>query len=143
VRALGEADGVGTIVLCARLEEELTALAPDEALAYLAEVGLAAPGLERFVSAGYALLDYLTFFTTTGGHEVRAWTLRRGQTVLEAAGQIHTDMARGFIRAEVVAYADLAADGSLARAREAGHLRLEGRDYAVQDGDVIHIRFNV
>lgn len=143
VRALGQTEGVETIALCARLEEELTALEPDEALAYLAEVGLAETGLARFVRAGYDLLDYLTYFTTTGGHEVRAWTLRRGQTVLEAAGQIHTDMAKGFIRAEVVAYDDLVAAGSLAHAREAGHLRLEGRDYAVQDGDVIHIRFNV
>jgi hypothetical protein len=143
VRARGEAEGIETIALCAALEAELMELEPDEATDYLAEVGLDAPGLQRFIRAGYDLLRYITYFTTTGGHEVRAWTLQHGRTVLEAAGQIHSDMARGFIRAEVVTYSDLDAAGSLARAREAGRLRLEGRDYVVQDGDVIHIRFNV
>jgi ribosome-binding ATPase YchF (GTP1/OBG family) len=131
------------VVLCAQLESELGEWDAPEAAAYLAEVGLEAPGLERFVWAGYRILDYITFFTTTGGKEVRAWTLRRGQTALDAAGAIHTDMARGFIRAEVVSYGDLVAAGSIAAAREAGHLRLEGREYVVQDGDIIHIRFAV
>lgn len=135
--------GAEAIVLCARLEAELIEWEPPEAAAYLAEVGLHATGLERLIWAGYRLLDYVTFFTTTGGQEVRAWTLRHGQTALQAAGAIHTDMERGFIRAEVVHYDDLVAAGSLARARESGHLRLEGRDYVVQDGDVIHIRFAV
>jgi ribosome-binding ATPase len=131
------------IVICARLESELTEWEAADAVAYLAELGVKASGLEQFIRTGYHLLDYVTFFTTTGGHEVRAWTLRRGQTALQAAGAIHTDMERGFIRAEVVSYDDLAATGSLVRAREMGRLRLEGRDYVVQDGDVIHIRFAV
>ncbi len=131
------------IVLCAQVEADLVEWEPAEAAAYLAGAGLIASGLERLIWAGYRLLDYVTFFTTTGGQEVRAWTLRRGQTALQAAGAIHTDMERGFIRAEVVHYDDLQAAGSLAQAREAGHLRLEGRDYVVQDGDVIHIRFAV
>lgn len=143
VRRHAEVEGVETITLCAALEAELLDLEPDEAADYLSELGLDAPGLERFIRAGYRLLNYITYFTTTGGHEVRAWTLQRGQTAIDAAGQIHSDMARGFIRAEVVAYDDLDAAGSMARVREAGRLRLEGRDYVVRDGDVVHIRFNV
>jgi len=131
------------IVLCAQLESEIVGWTTKEATEYLLDVGLDAPGLARFAHAGYALLDYVSFFTMTGSKEVRAWTLRRGQTVIEAAGSIHTDMERGFIRAEVVSYDDLARRGSLARARDAGVLRLEGRDYIVADGDVIHIRFAV
>ncbi|MGI6374831.1 MAG: redox-regulated ATPase YchF [Anaerolineae bacterium] len=131
------------VVLCAALEAELADWEPDEARTMLAEYGLEATGLQRFVWAGYRLLHLLTFFTTTGGHEVRAWTLRQGQTAIEAAEQIHTDLARGFIRAEVVPYDDLDRAGSLAHAREQGQLRLEGRDYVIADGDVVHIRFNV
>ena len=135
--------GIETIVLCAPLEAELANWDPMEAKGYRAQVGLTASSLERLIWAGYRLLDYVTFFTTTGGHEVRAWTLRRGQTATQAAGSIHTDMERGFIRAEVVGYDDLISAGTFARARETGRLRLEGRDYVVQDGDVIHIRFAV
>ena len=143
VRALARAEGAGVVVLSAQLESELTEWEPDEALAYLADLGLRAPALDRFVWASYQLLDYITFFTTTGGKEVRAWTLPRGKTALDAAAAIHSDMARGFIRAEVVSYEDLDQAGSIARAREAGKLRLEGREYVVRDGDVIHIRFAV
>jgi hypothetical protein len=135
--------GAESIVLCASLEEQLADWEPAEALALLADYGLEATGLQRFIWAGYHLLQLNTFFTTTGGHEVRAWTLPAGRTALEAAGQIHTDMARGFIRAEVVAFEDLDRAGSVARARELGHLRLEGREYVIADGDVVHIRFNV
>jgi hypothetical protein len=144
-RVLSQAEVLGAqaIVLCAQLEAELSAWPSADAADYLAEVGLHEPGLNRFISAGYGLLGYLTFYTTTGGKEVRAWTLRRGQTALEAAGAIHTDLARGFIRAEVVGYSELDAAGSIAGVREVGRLRLEGRDYVVQDGDVIHIRFAV
>lgn len=131
------------VTLCAALESELAEWDPAEAQALCTELGLQRTGLSRFVEIGYALLDYITFFTTTGGKEVRAWNLLRGETVLEAAGRIHTDMARGFIRAEVVHFDALDKAGSLAHARDAGALRLEGRDYVVQDGDVIHIRFNV
>ena len=143
VRARAAGEGAEVIVLCASLESELATWDEADARAYLDEVGLEAPSLERFVWAGYRLLDYVTFFTTTGGKEVRAWTLHRGQTALEAAGTIHTDLERGFIRAEVVSCDDLIAAGSLAGARGKGRLRLEGRDYLVQDGDVIHIRFAV
>ncbi len=125
------------------MEAELAAWDPQEAAAYLAAAGLTATGLERLIWSGYRLLDYITFFTTTGGKEVRAWTLRRGETALQAAGHIHTDMERGFIRAEVIAYDDLANAGTFAKARELGRLRLEGRDYIVQDGDIIHIRFAI
>jgi len=144
VRAKAAEEGADVIVLCAALEAELVTWGVQEAADYLADLGVTTGrGLDRFIWAGYQLLDYLTFFTTTGGKEVRAWTLRQGQTALEAAGTVHSDMARGFIRAEVVAYHDLDVAGSFARARELGMLRLEGRDYVVQDGDVIHIRFAV
>ena len=136
------AEGTEMVVLCALLETELTEWPPDEAAAYRAEVGLGEPGLQTLVKAGYHLLNLITFFTTTGGKEVRAWTLRRGSPALEAAGKVHTDMQRGFIRAEVLSYQDLMAAGSLAVAREKGLLRLEGREYVVQDGDVIHFRFS-
>jgi len=143
VSARAQALGAESIVLCARLEDELADWQPGEALEMLAGYGLDATGLQRFIWAGYHLLRLITFFTTTGGHEVRAWTLRAGQTAIEAAEQVHTDLARGFIRAEVVAFDDLDRAGSIAHAREQGHLRLEGRDYVIADGDVVHIRFNV
>jgi len=143
VRVRARDEGAQMVVLSAHVEAELTEWEPDEALAYLADLGLEAPALDRFIWASYRLLDYMTFFTTTGGKEVRAWTLPRGKTALDAAATIHSDMARGFIRAEVVGYEDLDRAGSIAKAREVGKLRLEGREYVVQDGDVIHIRFAV
>ena len=143
LRAFATERGDQVLVLSALTESELVAFEPDEAREYLAALGLQASGLERFIRAGYHLLDDLSFFTTTGGKEVRAWTLHRGETALHAAEAIHTDMARGFIRAEVVSYEDLDRCGSLAKAREQGALRIEGRDYVIQDGDVVHIRFNV
>jgi ribosome-binding ATPase len=135
-------EGAQAVVICAALEADLADWAPEEAAEYREGLGLQAPGLERLIHAGYRLLDLVTFFTATGTNVVRAWTLRRGQTVYEAAGKIHTDMQRGFIRAEVVAHADLVRAGDMARAREQGVLRLEGREYHVQDGDVVHIRFS-
>lgn len=137
-----EEEGAQAVVICAACEADLADWSPEEAAEYRAELGLGASGLERLITASYRLLDLVTFFTATGTNVVRAWTLRRGQTVYEAAGKIHTDMQRGFIRAEVVAHADLVRVGDFARAREHGVLRLEGRDYQVQDGDVIHIRFS-
>jgi GTP-binding protein YchF len=142
VLARAQAEGAQAVVLCAQLEAELSDWPGDEAAEYRAELGLAAPGLERLIRAGYRLLDLITFFTATGTNVVRAWTLRQGETVYAAAGKIHTDMQRGFIRAEVVSYDDLMAAGDLGRARERGLVRLEGREYVVQDGDVIHIRFS-
>jgi GTP-binding protein YchF len=143
VRAYAAQEGAEVIVLSAQTESEIADWPPDEARAYLADLGLEEPGLARFVRAGYRLLDQISFFTTTGGKEVRAWTLRRGETALEAAGQIHTDMQRGFIRAEVIGWEALVEAGSYAHAREVGRLTVEGRDYVVQDGDVLHIRFAV
>jgi GTP-binding protein YchF len=136
------AEETEAVVLCALMETELAEWPSAEAAAYRAEAGLRESGLQTLVKAGYRLLNLITFFTTTGGKEVRAWTLQQGSPALEAAGQVHTDMQRGFIRAEVISYQDLMAAGSLATAREKGLLHLEGREYVVQDGDVIHFRFS-
>ncbi len=137
-----EEEGSRTVVICAQLEADLADWPADEAAEYRAELGLAAPGLERLIQAGYRLLDLITFFTATGTNVVRAWTLRRGGTAFDAAGKVHTDMQRGFIRAEVVSCNDLVDAGSFVVARERGLIGLEGREYVVQDGDVLHIRFS-
>ena len=143
VQGRAVADGVPCLVLCAACEAELATWDPQEAAAYRRDLGLAEPGLNRLIHAGYRLLNLITFFTITGGKETRAWTLRAGHTAFAAAGLIHSDIQRGFIRAEVIAQPALIAAGSVAHARAAGHYRLEGREYVVQDGDVIHFRFNV
>lgn len=135
--------GARALWLAAQLEAELWELEPDERLVFLEELSLPEPGLNRLLSESYKLLDLITFFTTTGGHEVRAWPVKRGTSALKAAGKIHTDMEKGFIRAEVVAYDDLISAGSFANVQKQGLMRLQGRDYQVQDGDVIHFRFNV
>ncbi len=142
VRERATAEGAQAVVLCAQVEADLAGWDPAEAAEYRAELGLDAPGLDRLIHAGYRLLDLITFFTATGTNVVRAWTLRRGQTAYDAAGKVHTDMQKGFIRAEVIAYEDLMTAGDFATARERGLLRLEGRNYIVQDGDIIHIRFS-
>lgn len=134
-------EGAQAVVLCAQLEADLADWPPDEAAEYRAVLGLEASGLERLVHASYRLLDLVTFFTATGTNVVRAWTLRRGQTAYDAAGKIHSDMQKGFIRAEVISFSDLMSAGEFGVARERGLIRMEGRDYVVQDGDVIHIRF--
>ena len=143
LRRLAQAEGTELVVICAQCEAELADWPVEEAAAYLRELGMHMPGLDRFISAGYRLLNLITFFTTTGGKEVRAWPIPRGTAVVDAAGHIHTDMQRGFIRGEVVAYDNLIGTGSVAAAREKGLVHVEGRDYVVQDGDVIHIRFSV
>jgi GTP-binding protein YchF len=143
VVARAEAEGAGVVILCAQLEAELAEWPADDAAAYRAELGLTTSGAQSLVREGYRLLDLITFFTTTGGHEVRAWAVRRGTAAPQAAGKVHTDMERGFIRAEVVSYETAMAVGSFAEVREQGLLRLEGKDYQVQDGDIIHFRFNV
>ena len=137
-----QAEGAQAVAICAQLEADLADWLPDEAAAYRAELGLDASGMERLIHASYRLLDLITFFTATGTNVVRAWTLRRGQTAYDAAGKIHTDMQRGFVRAEVVSYRDLMAAGDSHTARDRGWIRLEGREYVVHDGDVIHIRFS-
>jgi len=141
VAARAAAEGAQAVAVCAQVEMDLLDWPPDEAASYLAELGLAESGLQRLVHAGYRLLDLITFFTTTGGRVVQAWTVPRGTRAPQAAGRVHTDMERGFIRAEVVTYDDLMAASSVVAARERGLLRLEGKEYVVQDGDVIHFRF--
>lgn len=128
---------------CATLEAEIALLAPAERGPFMNELGIAEGATDRIIRACYRALDYVSFFTT-GEDEVRAWTVRRGSKATRAAGRVHSDMERGFIRAEVTAYDDfIAAGGSEAKAREAGKLRLEGKDYEVKDGDIIHFRFAV
>jgi GTP-binding protein YchF len=143
VAARATAEGTRNVVICAQLEADLAEWDTTEAAAYRAEVGLSASGLEALIKAAFATLDLITFFTTTGGHEVRAWPLPRGTTAPQAAGRIHTDMERGFIRAQVLHLDDLNHVESMAQARERGLVRIEGREYVVQDGDVCHFRFNV
>jgi len=128
--------------VCAQLEAELGQLPEEERKEFLAALGIEEEGLTRLIRTGYQLLNLITFFTTTGGKEVRAWTVKEGTKVPQAAGKIHTQMEKGFIRAEVVSYRDLMRAGSFSGAREQGFLRVEGRDYEVQDGDIIHIRFS-
>lgn len=142
VRAHAEREGAQVAVVSARLEAELGELEAAERQEFLAAVGLDEPGLERVVRAAYRLLDLETFFTA-GPKEVRAWTVRRGVTAPEAAGAIHTDFEKGFIRAEVIAYQDYITFQGEAGVREAGRRRLEGRDYVVTEGDVMHFRFNI
>lgn len=138
-----QAERAQSVVICAQLEVDLADWSPEEAAGYRAELGLSASGLEALNSASYRTLDLITFFTTTGGQEVRAWPLPRGQTAPQAAGQVHSDMERGFIRAEVVDFETLNQAGSFASVRERGLMRIEGREYVIQDGDVCHFRFNV
>jgi GTP-binding protein YchF len=133
-------EGAGCVVISAKIESEIAVLPAEERADYLTAVGLSEPGLDRLIRAGYALLDLVTFFTA-GPKETRAWTVTRGTRGPQAAGAIHTDFERGFIRAETIAYDDYVALGGEAGARDAGRLRLEGKDYIVADGDVMHFRF--
>jgi hypothetical protein len=133
-------EGAGCVVISAKIESEIAVLPPNERADYLAAVGLKEPGLNRLIRAGYALLRLVTFFTA-GPKEARAWTVTAGARAPQAAGVIHTDFERGFIRAETISYDDFIANGGEAGAREAGKMRLEGKDYVVADGDVMHFRF--
>ena len=142
VQARAEAEGAGFVVISAAIEAEIAALDPEEKVAFLAELGLQETGLARLIRAGYALLDLLTFFTV-GPKEARAWTVRRGAKAPQAAGAIHSDFERGFIRAETIAYKDFVALGGEQGAKDAGKMRAEGKEYPVIDGDVFHFRFNV
>ena len=135
-------DGVTPLPICAKIEAELSELDPDEAAEYLADLGLERPGLDNLAQAAYKLLGLQSFFTA-GEMEVKAWTVRQGATAPQAAGVIHSDFERGFIKAEVIAYDDYIALGGEKGAREAGKLRMEGKDYVMADGDVVHFRFNV
>jgi len=142
VLAAAREAGAETVTLCAQVEEELAELDPEDAQEFLADLGIEEPAAHRMIRASYAALDQHSFFTV-GPDECRAWTIRRGALAPTAAGAIHSDLERGFIRAEVCAYDDLMAAGSHSAAKAAGHVRLEGKSYEVKDGDVIEIRFNV
>ena len=135
-------DGVKPIPICAKVEAELSELDPEEAQMFLADLGLERSGLEVLAQAAYKLLGLQSFFTA-GEMEVKAWTVRQGATAPQAAGVIHTDFERGFIKAETIAYDDYVELGGEKGAKEAGRLRMEGKDYVMQDGDVVHFRFNV
>jgi hypothetical protein len=136
------AEGAIVVAVCAAIEAEISQLEEADRADFLAELGLKEPGLDRVIRAAYKLLGLQTYFTA-GPKEVRAWTIRAGATAPQAAGVIHTDFERGFIRAEIAAYEDFVAHKGEAGAKEAGKLRVEGKDYIVHDGDVVHFRFNV
>jgi GTP-binding protein YchF len=140
VEARAKDEGAASVVISAKIESEIAVLARDERSDYLAAVGLHEAGLDRLIAAGYALLDLVTYFTA-GPKESRAWTITRGTRAPQAAGVIHTDFEQGFIRAETIAYDDYVACGGEVGARDAGKMRLEGKDYVVQDGDIMHFRF--
>jgi len=139
-RAVGE--GAIVVAVCAAIEAEISQLDEGDRAEFLKELGLKEPGLDRVIRAAYQLLGLQTYFTA-GEKEVRAWTIRKGFTAPQAAGVIHTDFERGFIRAEVIAFKDYIAGKGEAGAKEVGKLRLEGKEYVVQEGDVMHFRFNV
>jgi hypothetical protein len=142
VRAIAAAENAEVVVISAQIEEEIAMLDADERQLFLQDLGLAESGLDKIVRAGYHLLGLISFLTA-GAPEVRAWTIQRGTRAPQAAGKIHSDFERGFIRAEVIAFKDLIACGSNAAAREKGLIRSEGKEYVMQDGDVVLFRFNV
>jgi ribosome-binding ATPase len=142
VQGIAATEGAPVVPICAAIESELSRLDDDEKLEFLADMGLKEPGLNRLIRAGYSLLQLLTFFTA-GPKEARAWTVRQGATAPQAAGVIHTDFQKGFIRAEIVGYSDFIELKGEQGAKEAGKWRLEGKEYVVKEGDVVHFRFNV
>ena len=142
IRAIADTEHAQVVPICAAIEQELSELEDEEAALFLAEMNLEETGLNRLIQAGYDLLGLQTYFTA-GEKEVRAWTVKKGATAPQAAGAIHTDFERGFIRAETTAFDDYVQYRGEQGAKEAGRLRLEGKEYIVQDGDVMHFRFNV
>ena len=143
LREFAEAEQAKVVVISAAIEAEISTLEDDEKAEYLEMIGLEQSGLDKLVVASYDLLGLMSFITT-GEIETRAWTIKKNTRAVDAAGKIHTDISRGFIRAEIISYDDLVAnDGSMVKAREKGQVRLEGKEYLMQDGDVVHFRFNV
>ncbi|MBA2126928.1 redox-regulated ATPase YchF [Hyphomicrobium methylovorum] len=140
VEERAKAEGAAVVIISAKIESEFAGLAPEDRDAFLSEMGLAEAGLNRLIRAGYALLDLVTYFTV-GPKEARAWTITRGTKAPQAAGVIHSDFEKGFIRAETIAYPDYVTGKGETGAKEAGKMRLEGKEYVVQDGDVMHFRF--
>ena len=142
VREKAATENARVVPVCAGIEAEIAQLDEADRKEFMQELGMQESGLDQVINAGYSLLELLTFFTV-GKREVRAWTVRTGSTAPQAAGRIHTDFERGFIRAEVTAYDDFVSLGGEQGAREAGKLRLEGKGYVVREGDIMHFRFNV
>ena len=142
VRKLAETEGAQVVIVCAKVESEIAELDADEAKEFLADLGLESSGLDRLIHAAFDLLGLMTFLTA-GADECRAWTIAKGTPAVKAAGKIHSDIERGFIRAEIVNYDDLIRLGSITAARDKGLVRLEGKDYIMKDGDVTYFRFNV
>jgi ribosome-binding ATPase YchF (GTP1/OBG family) len=142
VLALAAKEKAPVVAVCAAIEAEIGDMSDEDKAIFLADMGMKEPGLNRVISAGYTLLGLQTYFTV-GPKEVRAWTIHKGDTAPQAAGAIHTDFEKGFIRAEVIAYDDYVAAKTELAAKEAGKMRLEGKEYIVKDGDVMHFRFNV
>ncbi|MGZ9058574.1 MAG: DUF933 domain-containing protein, partial [Burkholderiaceae bacterium] len=142
VRAHAGKENAPVVAVCAKIEAEIADLAEEDMAVFLADMGMREPGLNRVIRAGYTLLNLLTYLTA-GPKEVRAWTVPMGSTAPQAAGAIHTDFEKGFIRAETIAFDDYVKFNGEAGAKDAGKMRLEGKDYVVRDGDVMHFRFNV
>lgn len=142
VEEIAQKEHAEVVTICASIESEISELDEDEKVQFLEELGLSESGLDKLIKASYRLLGLISFLTA-GKPEVRAWTIKDGTTAVKAAGKIHTDIERGFIRAEVIHYDDLIECGSLQAAKEKGRVRLEGKDYVMKDGDVVHFRFNV
>ncbi|MFZ5595950.1 MAG: redox-regulated ATPase YchF [Bacillota bacterium] len=140
--SLAESRGIGLVEVCGQMEMEISQLSPEDREIFMADLGIVELGAERLIRAVYDALGLISFFTV-GEDEVRAWTIEKGIDARRAAGKIHSDIERGFIRAEVVSYDDMKSLGSMARVKEKGLARLEGRDYIVQDGDIINFRFNI
>ena len=141
VEAMAEEQGAGTVVISAAIEAEISQLDNEEQADFLETLGLEEPGLDRMIRAGYALLHLITYFTV-GPKETRAWTVTQGSRAPQAAGVIHTDFERGFIRAQTIGYNDYVELGGESAAKEAGKARDEGKEYIVQDGDILHFKFN-
>ena len=142
VIAYAATEGAQVVAICNQIEAEISELDDEDKREFLSDIGMSEPGLDRVIRAGYELLGLQTYFTA-GVKEVRAWTVKQNATAPQAAGVIHTDFEKGFIRAEVVAYDDFIAGNGEQGAKEAGKWRLEGKEYRVKDGDVVHFRFNV
>ncbi|MDL1971122.1 MAG: redox-regulated ATPase YchF [Candidatus Desulfofervidaceae bacterium] len=142
VKEIAQKEGAAMVKICAQIEAELAELSAEEKQEFLEALGLKEPGLNQFVREGYRLLGLITFFTA-GEPEARAWTIKKGTKAPQAAGKIHSDMERGFIRVEVTKYEDLLKEGSIQACKEKGLMKIEGKDYEVQDGDILYFRFNV
>jgi len=142
VEKIANSDGSEAIIICGDMEAEIAALPAEDRKDFLDDLGLEESGLQKLIRAGYAMLDLITFYTTAGA-ELRAWTIKQSTKASKAAGKIHTDMERGFIKAEVLNYEDFVRVGSISVAKEEGLVRIEGRDHVILDGDIVYFRFNV